>query len=362
MTRFMVMAACLAAVSAFVACGDNGAPQPTAEPTQTILPTATDVPSGALTGIPELDAVLGALFSGDEDAIRSLVRFTPTACEKQPAGLGSPPQCLGDEPDGTFVDVYLHGYCEGVYIRPEDMAGRYMSLATLGAALFAVYRATEEVWPPAEFVAVYTNSSSEPAPVNARAVSITDGQIVGSFSGCGTTPEEYITSRKLVEPVLIVGSRGLTGNSELDALSAAFQLHDADVLRPFIELQGIPCITTPEGIGAPPLCRPDETLGTRVAVLPTSTCESGYVRDDELDATLQAIAEAELYAVYAQRNESADFVMILSREAAEFDVAIELPIQNGRITSVNFTCVLTPEEALAKVPPDDILAGPLLPD
>ena len=242
------------------------------------------------------------------------------------------------------------------------MAGRYTSLATPGSALFAVYRATEEVWPPADFVAVYTNSNAEPAPVNARAVSITDGRIGGSFSGCGTTPEEYITSRKLVEPVLIVETRGLTGNSELDALSAAFQLHDADVLRPFIELQGIPCITTPEGIGAPPLCRPDETLGTRVAVLPTSTCESGYVRDDELDATLQAIAEAELYAVYAQRNESADFVMILSREAAEFDVAIELPIQNGRITSVNFTCVLTPEEALAKVPPDDILAGPLLPD
>jgi len=36
-------------------------------------------------------------------------------------------------------------------------------------------------------------------------------------------------------------------------------------------------------------------------------------------------------------------------------------IKNGRITSVNFTCVLTPEEALAKVPLDDVLVGPLQP-
>ncbi|MCI0777299.1 MAG: hypothetical protein J4N95_03895 [Chloroflexi bacterium] len=361
MTRFMVMAACLAAVSAFVACGDNGAPQPTAEPTQTILPTATDVPSGALTGIPELDAVLGALFSGDEDAIRSLVRFTPTACEKQPAGLGSPPQCLGDEPDGTFVDVYLHGYCEGVYIRPEDMAVRYLSLATPGASIYAVYRHPEQLWPPGEFVAVYTDSLAEPAPVNVRSVFITDGRIVGSFSGCGGTPEDYIASWKLDQRVLFVGSRGLTGDSELDALAEAFQLHDADVLRRFVELQAVPCITTPEGIGGPPLCREDEPLGTQVAVLPTSTCEPGYVRDDELDMTLQAIAEADLYAVYAQRTESAEFVMILSREAPESDVAIEVAIKNGRITSVNFTCVLTPEEALAKVPPDDVFVGPLQP-
>ena len=65
--------------------------------------------------------------------------------------------------------------------------------------------------------------------------------------------------------------------------------------------------------------------------------------------------------MYAQRTESAEFVMILSREAPESDVAIEVAIKNGRITSVNFTCVLTPEEALAKVPPDDVLVGPLQP-
>ena len=97
-------------------------------------------------------------------------------------------------------------------------------------------------------------------------------------------------------------------------------------------------------------------------MLPTSACESSYVREDELYVTLQAIAEAELYAVYVQRNGDAEFVMILSRAAPEFDNAVEVQIKNGLITSVNFTCVLTPAEAIAKVPPDDILAGPLLPE
>ena len=359
----MVMGPCLVAVIfVALACNDDDNGGPSLRETLAPDPTATDLPSGALTGIPELDDVLHALFSGDEEAVRALVEFSQVACEVQPFGLGSPPQCLGDEPDGTLVDVYPHGYCEGVYIRPEDMAGRYMSLATPGASLYAVYRHTGNLWPPGEFVAVYTDSLEEPAPVSTTTVSIADGRIVGSFSGCGGTPEDYITSWKLVEPVLFVGSRGLTGDSELDALAAALQLHDADVLRPFIRLQAVPCITTPEGISAPPLCQPDEPLGTRVAVLPTSTCESGYVREDELDVTLQAIAEAKLYAVYARRTEDGEFVMILSREAPEFDLAIELPIKSGRITSVNFTCVLTPAEALAKVPPDDILAGPLLPE
>lgn len=365
MIRELVLAVCMVAV-AFIALAcdgdDNGGPRvPDLQITLTPYPTATPPTSEPRTSIPELDAVLDVLFSGDEDAVRALVEFSQVACEVEPYGLGSPPQCLSDEPDGALVEVYPHGYCEGVYIRPEDMAGRYTSLATPGSTLFAVYRGTENYWPPAEFVAVYTNSTVEPGPVDAHTVSITGGRIVESFSGCGGTPEDYITSRNLVEAVLFIGSGGITGNSELDALSTALRLHDADVLRPFIRLQAIPCITTPEGIGAPPLCRPDEPPGTRVAVLPTSTCESAYVRDDELEVTLQAIAEAELYAVYAQRTGDTEFVMILSREAPEFDVAIKVPVKNGRITSVNFTCVLTPEEALENVPPEDILAGPLQP-
>ena len=358
----LVAASMVAALSLALACNgdDNGGPKvPDLQIHLTPGPAATDLPSGALTGIPELNNVLDVLFSGDEEAVRALVKFSQVACEIEPIGLGSPPQCLGDEADGALVDVYPHSYCEGVYIRPEDMAGRYMSLATPGASLYVVYRRTGQLWPPGEFVAVYTDSLAEPAPVNVRSVFITDGRIVGSFSGCGGTPEDYITSWKLVEPVLFIGSRGLTGNSELDALSEGFRLHDADVLRPFVRLQAIRCITTPEGIGAPPLCRPDEEAGARVAVLPISTCESEYVREDELDATLQALAEAELYAVYAERMGDPEFVMVLSREAAESDTAVEVHIKHGRITSINFTCALTPEEALAKAPPDDILAGPL---
>ena len=113
----MVIATCLLAVTFLAIACDNGDDNSGPKVPDLQLhpdPTATDLPSGALTGIPELDSVLGALFSGDEEAIQALVAFTPVACEVEAIGLGSPPQCLDDEPDGALVDVYPHGYCEGV--------------------------------------------------------------------------------------------------------------------------------------------------------------------------------------------------------------------------------------------------------
>ncbi len=154
------------------------------------------------TGIAELDAVLDVLFSGDADAVRDLVSFTAVACEAEPVGLGAPPQCRPDEPDGTAVDVYPHAYCEGVYIRPEDMDGKYLSLASPDGTLYAVYRAPETYWPPARYVVIYTDASAEIVPGDALAVSIADGRIIGSYSGCAGTPEEFIASYRLEDPVL----------------------------------------------------------------------------------------------------------------------------------------------------------------
>ena len=120
MLRLTVLAVCLAAVVfVLLTCG-GGSSGPTVGPTQTALPTATDVPSGTRTGIPEIDTMLDGVFSGDEEAVRTLIGYTPTACATNPEGIGSPPQCLGEETEGSFADVFAVGYCHGVYVRPED--------------------------------------------------------------------------------------------------------------------------------------------------------------------------------------------------------------------------------------------------
>ncbi len=189
------------------ACADGGGettPAATQEPDATATP---DEPEALRTGIAELDAVLDVLFSGDADAVRDLINFTPVPCELEPIGLGAPPTCRSDEPAGSPVDVYPHGYCEGVYTRPEDMGGTYLSLASPSGRLYAVYRAPDTYWPPAQFVVVYfvvvnTDGIAVTVPGKAFAVSIADGRIVGSHSGCADTLEEFIASYRLEEPVL----------------------------------------------------------------------------------------------------------------------------------------------------------------
>ena len=148
--------------------------------------------------------MLDTLFSGDAAAIQSLVAFTPVPCEIEPIGLGPPPTCRADEPEGTLVDVFPHAYCEGVYIRPEDMDGRYASLADPDGVLYAVYHGSESFSPSGEFVVIFTNRSSARSGI-ALAAAITDGRIVGSYSGCGGTPEEFVVEFGFASDDILAG-------------------------------------------------------------------------------------------------------------------------------------------------------------
>ncbi|MCH8064509.1 MAG: hypothetical protein IIC90_01605 [Chloroflexi bacterium] len=335
------------------ACADGGGePAPTA----TLEPAATATTEARRTGISQVDAVLDVLFSGDADAVRAMVRFTAIPCEAEPVGLGSPPMCKADESDGSPVDVYPHSSCEGFYIRPENMDGSYSSLASPDGTLYAVYRAPDRYWPPAQFVAIFTDPSRVIVPGDAQAVSITDGRIVGSHSGCASTPEEFIAFHRLEDSVLFIGSGGLTGISGLDTALDALRLADVETLDRLIQFQPIRCIVTPRGIGAPPLCRPDEPDGTILAVLPVSTCELTYVREDESDWVPGSLAEGQLYAVYQDGDR---YVAVLSYEMPDGQRATRVFIDGRRIVEIDVTCVLTPEEALAGIDPADILVAPV---
>ena len=201
MLRVTLVAVCLA-VLAFACDDGDGGPNPTPEPTSTLV--HTQAPDNTRTGIPDLDNVLDALFSGDAAAIQALVAFTPVPCEIEPIGLGPPPTCRADEPEGTLVDVFPHAYCEGVYIRPEDMDGRYASLANPDGVLYAVYHGSESFSPSGEFVVVFPNRISS-RPGIALAAAITGGRIVGSYSGCGGTPEEFVTEFGFASDGVVVG-------------------------------------------------------------------------------------------------------------------------------------------------------------
>ena len=74
MPRVTLLAVCLA-VAVLVACG-GGDPRPTpsqTEGTTQALPSPTTDPTGTRTGIPEIDAVLDTVFSGDEEAVGALI-------------------------------------------------------------------------------------------------------------------------------------------------------------------------------------------------------------------------------------------------------------------------------------------------
>ena len=181
------------------ACADGGSET---TPTATLEPAATATLEPGLTGFAELDAVLDVLFAGDVDAVRDLVSFSAVACVAEYTRPdGNPILCRPDEPDGTAVDAFPHLACQAIYIRPEDMDGAYLSLASPSGRLYAAYRAPDASWPPAQFIAVYTDSVTM-SPGSALAVSITDGRIVGRFTGCGHTTATLIEYYGLENPVL----------------------------------------------------------------------------------------------------------------------------------------------------------------
>lgn len=203
--RKMALASIALMAALFIACDESSprvAPEPS--PTQTAPVTDSASPAPGRTGIPEVDAVIETLFTGDEEAVRALIRFTAVECEDEPVGLGAPPQCPEGVADGTPVDVLPWASCEGTYLFPEAIDGTVTTLSEPGATLAAVYEAGGKVWPPGRYVAVFSGVGAPRRADIAYAVSITDGRVVGIHAGCGMTPEEYAEFFGLADALLVV--------------------------------------------------------------------------------------------------------------------------------------------------------------
>ena len=127
------------------------------------------------TGVEEVDRVLEAVASGDQQELLSVVQFTEAKCTHA-QGLGGPPKCREGEEEGTSMEVFPFLGGEGSYLRQEEI-GDWEGIDV--SALYAVYEVSsdvqgEEYFPVGEYLILLIDSTNgEPV-----ALRITEGRIV----------------------------------------------------------------------------------------------------------------------------------------------------------------------------------------
>ena len=150
--------------------------------------------------------------------------------------------------------------------------------------------------------------------------------------------------------------------SDVQAIIDAALSGDPEQLEPLVGYTKIGCITTPQGIGQPPLCREGEAAGTPVDVLSVGTCEGGYLRPDEVGDTLAGLSGLSLYAVYRWPQGSeppAEYAVLFSKTAPAGDeIGSELLVQGGRFVHVKFGCGETPAQLAEFQGLEDVVLSP----
>ena len=147
-----------------------------------------DGDSSVRTGVPEVDAVVEAVLSGDQEALRGFVRYAPVACSiDSQMGVEF---CRPDEEDGTLVDALQLADCEGFYVRPDEIDGTLAYLLGGKPRLYGVYQASPSTFLPGDYTAVFAVEGPEPGQVFGTELLIDDGRIVWIDFGCGQSPEQ----------------------------------------------------------------------------------------------------------------------------------------------------------------------------
>ena len=171
----------------FIDFGCNESPEQLAQRLeQQPSPTPAATPA-ADTGVPEVDAVVQAVLSGDQEALRGFVRYAAVACSTK-SEIGVEP-CRPDEPDGTVVDALYLADCEGYYVRPDDIDRSLSYLLARKPKLYGVYRASRAA-ASGDHVAIFSIEGPERGQVFGVELLIDDGAIVFIDFGCGASPEQ----------------------------------------------------------------------------------------------------------------------------------------------------------------------------
>lgn len=179
----------------------EGTPTATVSPAATVTPAPTPTPvstpvghpTGTRTGVPEVDAVLDAVTSGEADRVDGLLEWYAVRCEANPIGLGSPtPKCPDGTAEGTPVEIFPNGSCPSFRGATRDNVDVLLSnFVRREARPVAVYRQTSSgpaglEFPAGEFgilLAVPSQSGFGPGYGVAR-IQVTDGRIVVAGVAC----------------------------------------------------------------------------------------------------------------------------------------------------------------------------------
>lgn len=176
MTRSLYVKFVLMAVLALVACSPVISATEQATSTSEPMPDEPFHPLTMRTGVEEVDRVLEAVASGDQQALLSVIQFTEAKCTHA-EGLGGPPKCRDGEAEGTPMEVLPFLGSEGSYTRREEI-GDWQGIDV--SALYAVYEVdsskilVEEYFPAGEYVIVLIGTENG-SPVALR---VADGGIV----------------------------------------------------------------------------------------------------------------------------------------------------------------------------------------
>ncbi|MDA1061781.1 MAG: hypothetical protein O2895_02570 [Chloroflexi bacterium] len=136
-----------------------------------------------------IDAVLDALDAGDAAALEALVDYQQLGCVLTADGIGHPPICAADEPEGTVVDVLLFAQCEGAYPRASNTFARLQRIAADSWVLFAAVNLGAEPERPGAIrgstQAVLLDIAGETARWGSLAMTFTNSGIASIVFSCG---------------------------------------------------------------------------------------------------------------------------------------------------------------------------------
>ena len=150
-------------------------------------------------GVAIVDTLLDAIQADDTEALAALIDYEQQGCIVEPLGIGSPPFCRPDEPEGTQLDVLLSMQCEGSYARSDEIEPLLKNLIEGDWALYAVAD-LGEVTPRIELLrgtliaVVVAENNTGPDPfLNARALHFSQDGLTAIRYGCGQSdPNQLI--------------------------------------------------------------------------------------------------------------------------------------------------------------------------
>jgi len=161
---------------------------------------------------------------------------------------------------------------------------------------------------------------------------------------------------------------GVIGVPAFDELAERFVEGDIAGLVDAVRYTALACETV-QGLGGPPECRPGEAEGTIVHVIPFSSCEGEYKREDQLVPLLEAQVERDpgLYAAFSLRDRGTP-----ERPLGEYGILFRLdgpagvgPLGlmfgvsgEGELMGIWAGCGATPADIFERFAGDEVLLEP----